>query len=448
MHFQQTMPHSLHSQHQPPALQPIQLDPFHSQYQQPHMLGAPYPSFTHSPLGGEGGTSPFIVQNMSEVPATNTPFYPFPALEPTALATSLPFSVSLELATEKYIEWKESLWFTPFDFSSKMEEPQLKPIMLPYYLFDIIVTTSFTGSVGFVKEKRVNNQTKKEIKWRQAGGTRTGVYNSILVIGSIVQEDHDKLAQIHEWDLTKPLITVIMKTNELGPAIEWSPAFYGKPYGAMTKIESKETKLASDQLLIDNRADRVELNSIEIKPSSISYKVVYLPVYFVAYSYEKKAFKFFMNGQNGMIYGERPYGISGIVNGLKSIGSLFIRRESPKIVSGEQMQALDNSNIYNPTSYFILLPPSDKQLGVSSVGYITLLNKGGKPVQLVSQRRMSVAQGGAFFLLPHQKKSFDYVGDWVIEVIGDQGEFNRDELEIVEWATKGGAKGNSLGMKG
>jgi len=34
----------------------------------------------------------------------------------------MPFTVSLELATEKYIEWKESLWFTPYDFSSKMEE--------------------------------------------------------------------------------------------------------------------------------------------------------------------------------------------------------------------------------------------------------------------------------------------------------------------------------------
>jgi len=41
-----------------------------------------------------------------------------------------------------------------------------------------------------------------------------------------------------------------------------------------------------------------------------------------------------MNGQNGKIYGERPYGISGLVNGLKSFGGIFIKKPGPKIVSG------------------------------------------------------------------------------------------------------------------
>jgi hypothetical protein len=54
----------------------------------------------------------------------------------------------------------------------------------------------------------------------------------------------------------------------------------------------------------------------------------------------------------------------------------------------------------------------------------------------------SLLSGGAFLLTPRTKKSFDFIGRWVIEVIGDPA-----ALKITEFATKGGTKGNTLGMK-
>jgi len=111
-------------------------------------------------------------------------------------------------------------------------------------------------------------------------------------------------------------------------------------------------------------------------------------------------FKVFINGQSGKIYGERPYGMGGVVNGLKTIGSLFKKKEKAELLAGAELQQRDKVSVYNPSSYFVVLPSSDKQLRVASVGYVTLENAGPSPVQLISQKRLTTIQVILIYLIP------------------------------------------------
>jgi hypothetical protein len=69
-------------------------------------------------------------------------FHPF-AQQTHAVVTFAPFELSAEAANDIYVKWKESLWFIPADFGSKSCEAGLRPVLMPYYLFDMGLTTNY-----------------------------------------------------------------------------------------------------------------------------------------------------------------------------------------------------------------------------------------------------------------------------------------------------------------
>eukprot|EP01102_Stenamoeba_stenopodia_P020058 TRINITY_DN76_c0_g1_i1.p1 TRINITY_DN76_c0_g1~~TRINITY_DN76_c0_g1_i1.p1 ORF type:complete len:609 (-),score=150.78 TRINITY_DN76_c0_g1_i1:136-1962(-) len=445
-----------------PAIQPV------GTTQGSENLGYIYPTINQAALTNTRSSqmlpppNPFVVnpapgaQVLQPSTAASQPFYPFGQQPTEALVTYSPFNITADVANGIFVKWKEQLWFTPADFGSKMCEAQLKPILMPYYIFDAGVFTSYDGQVGYVETtishhhhhhhgvnhgNHSSTSTSTSIRWRRASGTKSGMYPGVLTIGSVVKEDYPKLAQIDGWHIDT-LITTPMSTDQLGPAVDWSSAFYSTPNGAYSMIIKSEEQACAGHLKRDNHADRTQHVHVNVGITSLSYRVVYLPIYFTVYSYQGKVFKVFINGQSGKIYGERPYGMGGFVNGLKTIGSLFKKKQKAEILSGVELQQRDNTTVYNASSKFVVLPPSDRQLGVVSVGYVTIENPGPTPVQLVSQKRLTSIQGGAVLLQPHSSKSFDFIGEWVIELVGECS-----HVRIVDFAAKGGAKGNELNMK-
>ena len=224
-----------------------------------------------------------------------------------------------------------------------MCEAQLKPILMPYYIFDAGVYTSYSGEVGFV-ERTVTHQHQynwnangghsttthsTSVRWRKASGSKSGMYPGVLAIGSVVKEDYPKLHQIDGWHVDS-LITTPMRfvrlfnnclfavneilipsfffsTDSLGPAVDWSTAFYSSPNGAFNMIiKSEEQDCASHLKFVtffifryylmlifslvrrDNHADRTQHVHVNVGITSLSYRVVYLPIYFTVYSYQGK----------------------------------------------------------------------------------------------------------------------------------------------------------------
>jgi len=69
---------------------------------------------------------------------------------------------------------------------------------------------------------------------------------------------------------------------------------------------------AKKQLLLQTRSSRVrDLKSI-VTYTSLSKKLIFLPVYRCVYTFENKSFQIFVQAQSGQIVGARPYGL-GVV---------------------------------------------------------------------------------------------------------------------------------------
>ena len=196
-----------------------------------------------------------------------------------------------------------------------------------------------------------------------------------------------------------------------------------------------------------------------------------LPLYFSSYVYKNKQYCFFVHGQTGKydgiwdwsdrvstFLGTRPFGFSSIVKGLKSIGNFFRSKPTGKTYSptgrahawtasieiGSSLAAQDNYDRYIPDALYIVLPPSDTQLGITSVGFVTIANLTEQPLLLEAHRRSSTEAAGSYLLPARCQQSFDFVGSWLIMLVDcyDAGSVKVSEVST----TNGGTKGNLLEM--
>jgi len=260
---------------------------------------------------------------------------------PQHVVSVAPFAIGEQQAKDIFKNWRDERWFAPSDFQN-LKEGQLFAFLVPYYEFTATTDTKMSGKVGFyqttysttynpaqghihVDDGRVvaytttpqqQQTTTRTVHWRPAHGQFTSTFPSILICASIVDEDVKLLHGIGTWDTTKVQISPSYQ-NQIGPSRDWATCWKR----AQNRIEEENRSRARKQLQKENGADEVDNVSTTVFVSSLQYRLVYFPVYYYGYSYEKKEYKFFINGQNGMRTGERPYGLGMLGRGIDAIGS-------------------------------------------------------------------------------------------------------------------------------
>lgn len=111
-------------------------------------------------------------------------------------------------------------------------------------------------------------------------------------------------------------------------------------------------------------------------------------------------------------------------------------------ISGMSLRRMDDCNDYSPLTTFLVFSPSSEFLGFKSTGSITLENIGDTTIKLVSWNRSTQERVGEFDLRPMTKQGFDFKGHFCIEI--EEGDASK--LRVIDFTTKGGGKGDSLGM--
>jgi len=227
----------------------------------------------------------------------------------------LPFQIQVKEATLKFIEWVDSRWFAPNDFSAfAHQEAALKGVYLPYWTYDCEVTTRYRGERGddyrvqetYTDTDDKGNRVQKtrtvtKTRWRSASGHVEDSFDDVLIIAS-ESLPRNYTQELEPWDLEN--------------LVDYKDAYLSGFRSEAYKIDlAAGFELAKDRMepIIDSTirrdigGDKQRIHSKDSIHREISFKHILLPIWVSAYFYKENTFRFMVNGRTGEVQGERPW---------------------------------------------------------------------------------------------------------------------------------------------
>ena len=222
----------------------------------------------------------------------------------------LPFKLDQKQAHAIFKKWVKGLWFAPNKLQKATLDPQsTKGLYSPYWTFDAQLFANYTGQRGeyYYVTKTVgsgkNRRTVQErrTRWYPASGSVSGFVDDTLIKAS-QQKAGIIPTKIARWNLKD-----LQDFNS-----SYLAGFVTEKYTIPLKdghlSANKEAEQIADRWARrDIGGDTQQVSSINMKLTEETFKHILLPVYISAYSYKNKRYNFFVNGQSGVISGQRPY---------------------------------------------------------------------------------------------------------------------------------------------
>ncbi len=218
----------------------------------------------------------------------------------------LPFDVDQIKAEAGFKDWLHGLWFAPN--ALKRKAIQATPIVasyMPFWSFDADTFSRYRGSRGddYVTTVRRNGQTQTVVKtrWRNVNGSVSVPFDDLMVLAtqSLPLKFQNFLSK---WKLHK--------------AKKYDPRYLSGFRSELYSIELTDGfVLAKDvmdsvirvHIKRDIGGDHQIIRSVNTQYNDVGFQLILAPVYISAFNYNKKTYRYVINGQNGKAYGERPW---------------------------------------------------------------------------------------------------------------------------------------------
>lgn len=217
----------------------------------------------------------------------------------------LPFLVERTVAASNLRSWVSSLWFAPNDFKKHGAHGDFQGVYLPYFTFDAMTYTRWSGQrgdhyyveVGTGKEKRRERRTR----WSWQSGDFQEFFDDVLVLAAQGM-NHGLVLGLEPWPL--------------GQCIVYTPDVMAGLFARTYDIDLPECFRRGKERIDGAIASRVRreiggdeqrVDSIDTHYSALTFKHVLLPVWLLAYQYQNKTYQVMINAATGEVQGERPY---------------------------------------------------------------------------------------------------------------------------------------------
>ncbi len=232
----------------------------------------------------------------------------------------LPFKVDSRKVEVKIVEWVKSRWFAPNDFKKRGAEGRVNGAYLPFWTFDTLTFTAYTGergenyteTVGIGDKKRTVTKTR----WYSAAGKFQRFFDDVLINGSRSMVD-THIDELSPWPLQD--------------CLPFTPEVLAGHFARTYDIELAEAfpiakKIIDSAIYSDckNRigGDEQRVHSVKSRYDAITFKHVLLPVYTMVYRYKEKSYGVMVNAATGAVHGSRPYSWVKITLTLLSVIAL------------------------------------------------------------------------------------------------------------------------------
>jgi hypothetical protein len=222
----------------------------------------------------------------------------------------LPFQIDQKKAFQIFKKWVDGLWFAPNNLKKAAIDPEkTRGLYAPYWTFDAQLYADYTGQRGeyYYVTKTVgsgkNRRTVQErrTRWYPASGTVSGFVDDTLIKASN-QKTGIIPQNVARWNLK------MLKPFDSG----YLSGFVTEKYTIPLLDGHNESNKVAEQIADswarrDIGGDTQQVSSINMKLSDETFKHILLPVYISTYKFKGKRYNFFVNGQSGVISGQRPY---------------------------------------------------------------------------------------------------------------------------------------------
>ena len=246
---------------------------------------------------------PFCATHLVNVPRTEA----VAMIRPECV---LPFQIADRQAIEAFNAWIKSRWFAPNNLKEMANLGQLSGIYLPYWTYDSMTYTHYTGQRGDdywetesytdAQGKRQTRQVRKT-RWHYVAGEVDHFFDDVLVCAS-KSLPLNYVNALEPWDLGhmetfKPEFLSGFKTERYVVGL-------ADGFGTARGIMDVEIRRLCCR---DIGGDHQQLSSINTQHVGVTYKHILLPMWLAVYRYHNGTYRILVNARTGEVQGARPY---------------------------------------------------------------------------------------------------------------------------------------------
>lgn len=223
------------------------------------------------------------------------------------------FRVTPEQAMEKFRAWiKGNAWYRPGDLHMAEIEEKMRGVYLPFWSFSMLAESRWEGTIGehyYVTESYTTRENGKTVRktrrvqkteWWPLAGKHHKYYSGYMISASkgLAQSDAERI---------KPFSLLAAK--------RYAPYFLAGWAAEEYQMEIEEAKkICYEEFYRRERSNITQFlpgdtNKGLVVKTEFSFEnsdLYLLPIYLLSYRYQDQVFRFLVNGQTGLIAGDKP----------------------------------------------------------------------------------------------------------------------------------------------
>src|SRR5690348_2814779 len=232
----------------------------------------------------------------------------------------LPFQLDHGGVRDVLGKWTSSRWFAPSALKKVTEAESLQGTYLPHWTFDAQTTSDYSGQRGdyyytteTYTETNSNGETEtrtrqvRHTRWSPASGRVERAFDDVLVPATthVTEQQLDKLTP---WPLehAQPFQADYLAGFQ-------TLRYDVEPDAGLVAAKSRMEPIIRDDCRHDIGGDEQRVEQVNTQYNAVSFKLMLLPVWILAYLYAGKTFQVLVNAHTGEVIGQRPYSIAKIV---------------------------------------------------------------------------------------------------------------------------------------
>ncbi len=216
----------------------------------------------------------------------------------------IPFKIETDTCHQKTREWLGSSWMTPGSLKRLARVAEFTGMYLPFWTFDSITDADWKAEVGHTKTERYYSngewKTRTKTVWKWESGHAHLVHDDLLVEGT-ARVSAVLLARVKSYNL-----------RHLAPyEATYLAGLHAQSYDV--PLEAAWENARHDMRERTRRACRAQASTNKIRNFSMkldfsdeSWRYILLPVYLATYRYQDQSYQVMVNGQTGVVAGQRP----------------------------------------------------------------------------------------------------------------------------------------------
>ena len=218
----------------------------------------------------------------------------------------IPFTLEAEDCKPHVKEWLGKGWMHPAGLSRAAASIRFHGVYLPFWTFDAIIQADWRAEVGYERTERYYDsgskswKTRTRIDWRWESGQITLHPDDWLGIGT-TKISKILLKRLYPFDMDA------LTTYKPDFLAGWQALNYD------ISLQDAWDTVKAEMRQSTRDACRGQINSSHVRNFSMladfdneSWRYILLPIYSAAYRYDGETFQVLVNGQTGLVVGQKP----------------------------------------------------------------------------------------------------------------------------------------------